>query len=331
MRVLVSAAWMGGAGGAERALYSMLRALSGDQVDVVVRERLTGPYAEVGPHVRVFSLYNWRWRWAGMRSGLKGRLVQSLINPVRRRLLPRYDVYLQLFHGADLKGGVRAGVRLLIPSGYAVTPEKAALFDAIAMQAPDNSRFVPPGVRSVLLPPPVFDLAEAAEPPVVKLPDKFYLTVFNPYGNIKGTGDLARVVASAPYPFVWCHSQATVEHEIPEELATDPRIVHVEDASPSQLRYLYEHCAGYVSVSKTEGFGWSIADALRYAPAVYSRRIGVLTFDEAEQAAPCELQDDLEFDWSADRSSQLPTAPRNLRWLSPRALRHTLASLTEGE
>ena len=40
LRVLISAGWLGGAGGAERALYSILRALDGDRVEVVVRERL---------------------------------------------------------------------------------------------------------------------------------------------------------------------------------------------------------------------------------------------------------------------------------------------------
>ena len=48
MRILISAGWLGGAGGAERALYSILRALGGHDVDVVVRQRLGGPLAEIG-------------------------------------------------------------------------------------------------------------------------------------------------------------------------------------------------------------------------------------------------------------------------------------------
>lgn len=328
MRVLVSAAWMGGAGGAERALHSVLRALADDQVDVVVRERLPGRYAEVGPHVRVFSLYDWQWRWANMRAGLKGRLVQRTINPLRRRVLPRYDVYLQFFSGADLNDTVRARIRLLIPSGNEVPAERAARFDAIAMQAPDNVRFVPEGARAVLLPPPVYDLAERAEAPALELPERYYLTVFNPYGGVKGTDDLARVVDAAPHPIVWCHSQATVTHTIPVELAQHPRIVHVEDATGEQLRYLYEHCEGYISVSKTEGFGWSLADAMRYSPAVYSRRIGVLTFPEAEAMPGCQCDEGLRFDWDA---SPLPEGQRSvtgqLDWLSGDSFRKELAML----
>lgn len=327
MRVLVSAAWMGGAGGAERALHSVLRALADDQVDVVVRQRLSGPYSEVGPHVRVFSLYAWRWRWANMRAGMKGSLVQGVVNPLRRLILPCYDVYLQFFSGPNLNDTVRARVRLLIPSGNEISPEVAARYDAIAMQAPDNVRFVPEGARAVLLPPPVYDLADYAIAPDLELPEHFFLTVFNPYGGVKGTDDLAKVVDAAPHPIVWCHSQATVSHTIPEAMVRHPRIIHVEDATPAELRYLYENCAGYVSVSKTEGFGWSIADALRYSPRVYSRRIGVLTFPEASAEGAVRATDDLDFDWVGARCQQAPREARPLDWISGRGFRQRLAAL----
>lgn len=327
MRVLISAAWIGGAGGAERALHSVLRALAVDQVDVVVRQRLFGPYAEVGPHVRVFTLLDWQWRWANMRLGGKGKLVQRLLNPIRRLILPRYDVYLQFFSGADLNDTIRARVRLLIPSGNEISPEVAARYDAISMQAPDNVRFVPEGARAVLLPPPVYDVADRAEAPDVDLPDRFYLTVFNPYGGVKGTDDLAQVVDAAPHPFVWCHSQATVGHAIPDQLAQHPRIVHIEEATPAQLRYLYGRCEGYVSVSRTEGFGWSLADALRHAPAVYSRRVGVLTFPEVDGVANCVLSDDLLFDWIPQGVHDNHAKSRDLDFISGARFRLNLLGI----
>ena len=328
MRVLVSAAWLGGAGGAERALHSVLRALEADTVDVVVRERLPGTYAEVGRHVRVFSLYDWQWRWANVRQGARGALAQLVLNPVRRLVLPRYNVYLQFFSGANLNDTIRAEVRLLIPSGNTVPADVASRFDAIALQAPDNVRFVPDGARTMLLPPPVYDLAERAVPPPVDLPDRFYLTVFNPYGGVKGTDDLARIAEAAPHPIVWCHSEATVRHTIPDSLAQHPRIVHVVDATAEQLRYLYEKCSGYLCLSRTEGFGWSIADALRYAPTVFSRRVGVLTFPEIAAAEECQVSDDLTFDWSATASVQpsSPAGPRILDFISAAQFRARLLS-----
>lgn len=326
MRVLISAGWLGGAGGAERALHSVLRALEDDDVDVVVRQRLGGPLAKTGPRTRLYPPLGWRWRAAARESGVKGTLIQRVLNPVRARILPRYDVYLQFFAGPNLNPTIRAGVRLLVPSGNVVRSEVAARYDYIALQAPDNDRFVADGTPTVLLPPPVYDLAEIAEAPAADLPELFYLTAFNPYGDVKGTDDLARVADDAPHPTVWCHSQATVRFAISEVLESHPNIVHVEDPTPPQMRWLYEHCLAYVSVSRTEGFGWSIVDALRYSPMVFSRSIGVLTSPEAAATAPCQLSDDLEFEWTP--APALNQRPRALPWLSGPRFRATLLELS---
>lgn len=327
MRVLISAGWLGGAGGAERALHSVLRALEDDDVDVVVRQRLGGPLAKTGPRTHLYPPLGWRWRAAARETGLKGTLIQRIVNPVRASLLPRYDVYLQFFAGPNLNPTIRAGVRLLVPSGNDVPPEVAARYDFIALQAPDNDRFVPDGVPTVLLPPPVYHLAEIAEVPAIDLPERFYLTAFNPYGDVKGTDDIARVADDAPYPIVWCHSQATVRFAISGDLASHPNIVHVEEPTPAQMRWLYEHCKGYVSLSRTEGFGWSIADALRYSPAVFSRRIGVLTFPKAADAAPSDLHDNLDFEWHT--TSDRGTRPRDLPWLSGPKFRERLKQISD--
>lgn len=327
MRILVSAVWLGGAGGAERALYSVLHALQADSVDVVVRKRLDGPYAAIPGNVRVFTLYNWRWRWAAMQTGIKGTTVQRLLNPLRKALLPRYDVYLQFFAGADLNATVRAGLRLLIPSGNDVPDSIASRFDAVALQAPDNVRFVEQGTQTVLLPPPVLELAARADPPSVPLPDQFLLTVFNPYGAVKGTDDLSRIADSSRMPIVWCHSQATVGFTLADSLLNHGSIVHVEDASPENLRFLYERCSGYLCLSLTEGFGWSIADALRYSPAIWSRRIGVLTFPEALDNRDVHVSPELDFDLSVGAGE--PKLPRSLDWLSVGRFRERLATLVE--
>ncbi len=330
MRVLISAGWLGGAGGAERALHSVLRALEDDDVDVVVRERLGGPLGTTGPRTHVYPPLGWRWRAAARETGLKGTLIQRIVNPVRSRILPHYDVYLQFFAGPNLNPTIRAGIRLLIPSGNEVPPEVAARYDYIALQAPDNDRFVPDGIPTVLLPPPVYDIAQSGEAPALDLPDQFYLTVFNPYGIVKGTNHLARIAAEATHPIVWCHSQATTQFAIPDSLAGHPNIVHVEDATPAELRFLYERCVAYVSLSLSEGFGWSIADALHYSPAIVARRIGVLTFPEALASCQCYLSDDLSADWGSMEARAHPS-PRSLDWLSGQSFRRRLHSIRRYE
>lgn len=327
MRVLVSAGWLGGAGGAERALYSMVRALELEEVQVVVREQLEGPWSRVPSATRVATSTSAKWYGAGHRAGVKGRVLQNVANPIRRVLAGRYDVYIQTMAGANLGSAVRAPVRLVIPSGNVVPPSLGAQFTAIAMQAPDNTRFVPPGMKSVLLPPPVFDLAPHSEAPSQDIPDDFFLTVFNPYDPIKGLSDLARAADEAPLPIVWCHSEATVRFEIPDELLLHDRIVHVTDASPGQLRYLYERCAAYFSLSVSEGFGWSTADALRYSRAVVTRPVGVFSNPAAQQPGVTLVSTPREISWDSVLASASPPGERDLSLLEPSRFRARLHDL----
>lgn len=324
LRMLISAGWLGGAGGAERALYSILRALEGDRVEVVVRERLAGAWSVTPPGVRVSSPFDKEWWGAGHRAGAKGFALQRLANPVRRALHGRYDVYLQFLAGATIAPAARPAVSLVIPSGNAVAPEVARGFDAVAMQAPDNARLVPHGVGSVLLPPPVFDLAPRPEAPGVPVPDRYFLTVFNPYDPVKGLDDLKQAADEAPLPFVWCHSQATLRFDVPLELREHPRIHHVTDATPPQLRHLYENCAAYASFSRTEGFGWSAADALRYAPAVATRPIGVFSNASAWQPGAFRLPESGRVDWDLLLDGASDPAERDLSALDPTAFRRRL-------
>ncbi|HNQ06291.1 MAG TPA: hypothetical protein PKH97_03800, partial [Tetrasphaera sp.] len=197
----------------------------------------------------------------------------------------------------------------------------------VAMQAPDNARLAAGG-PTVLLPPPVLPLP-APTAPGVDLPESYLLTVFNAYGAVKGLDDLTAFLARTRLPVVWCHSMRTADFDVPEALAQHPLLVHVDDPSPAQLRYLYEGCAAYVSFSRSEGFGWSIADALRYSPAIVAREIGVLTFPEA-RAYPVQIVDDLtQIDWGWVARQHRPDGPRDLAWLSPAAFRARLVDLVQ--
>jgi hypothetical protein len=236
----------------------------------------------------------------------------------------RYDVYLQFLAGANISSAARAGSRLVIPSGNSIAPDVGARFDAVAMQAPDNAALVPAGVRSVLLSPPVFDLAPQAEVPPVPIPDKYFLTVFNPYDRIKGSDDLEVAADEAPFPFVWCHSEATIRFDIPDSLRQHPRIHHVVDATPAQLRGLYENSAAYVSFSRSEGFGWSAADALRYSPAVATRPIGIFSNDTVWQDGTVKIPDSGIIDWDEVIRAASSPALRDLTVLDSAAFRRRL-------
>lgn len=327
LRVLISASWLGGAGGAERALHSVLMALQEDHVDVVVRTRLDGPLSVVPAGVRVYSYSDRRWWAAGHRTGTKGWAIQRLLNPIRRLVLPRYDVLLRSFNGPGLETLTHARLRLVVPSGNVLDARTARDYHYVAMQAPDNVLFVPDGQPVTLLPPPLMPLPPATAPPI-DLPDEFVLTVFNPYDAVKGMAEMAQVADTAPMPIVWCHSRRTVNFDIPVTLAQHANIIHVDDPSQGELRFLYERCSAYLSFSKAEGFGWSIADALRYSPGVISRKIGVLTFPQAVEECPVQTVTAFdEIDWAWVANQRRPETPRELAWLSPQAFRTRLSDL----
>lgn len=330
MKVLVSFGWLGGAGGAERALHSIVRALENDHVDVVVRQRLDGPLAIVPQSTTVLPLKSWRWWGAAMNVGWKGHLVQKVINPVRRQLQPAYDVYLQSLTGPTLAPAVRAAVKLIIPSGFPIPDNRMAHFDHVAMQSPDNESLAPPGASTVLLPPPLYPLCDVLEPPSVELPESYYLTAFNPYDPVKGVEDLASALRETPHPIVWCHSQRTLRFAIPEQLAHHPRLIHVNDPGPAQLRYLYEHCRAYLSFSKSEGFGWSLADALRYSPRLATRPIGIFSYPEAWQPGTLRVGEPWSVDWD-QLQSEPEGVDRDLSFVSPEHFRERLAVLCHQE
>lgn len=320
MRILISGRYLGGAGGAERAMFSMLQALSQDDIDVVIARQLGGSWSGGPVTGKVYNRKNWRWR-ASSRRG-----IGTLVNPIRKRLLPEYDIVLMQRWAQDVISPTRASLRLVIPSGNSVRGMKVK-FDKVALQAPDNTKFLGVGMHSFLLPPPVLPLAPRSQRPMESLPAEYFLTVFNPYGPIKGTSDLRRAADDSPLPIVWCHSQDTLKFAIDERLARHPKIVHISDAAPEVLRYLYEGCTAYLSFSTSEGFGWAIADALRYSPAIVSRPVGVLSFHEAwKQPGVHLIQGDWMLDWSlldrvAPRQSQ-----RTLDFLSPGHFRASLAN-----
>lgn len=313
-RVLVSSGFLGGAGGAERALQSITRALveAGSEVDVVVRTRLGGQLAVLPPGVGLAMADGWRWWGSGHHTGGKGLLLQRVLNPARRPFNGRYDAQLQFLSGATIAGAAWVGPRFLIPSGNAIDPKVARRFDAIAMQAPDNDRLVPASSPSVLIPPPVYGLSDHTEEPPIALPSEYLLTVFNPYDPIKGMDEVGTAADHAPLPLVWCHSEATVRFDIPDTLLTHPRIVHVTDASPAVLRYLYQRCSAYVSFSRTEGFGWSTADALRYSPAVITRPVGVFSNSAAHQPGVSLVDPTGSIDWDASLANVSRPQDRNL-------------------
>jgi hypothetical protein len=313
----------------ERALHDMTIALAGagDRVDIDALRTVPGTWT-IDPD-RFQRVPTWRMRGAGRSASDPGARLLRIARPVRRAVSPHYDVHIGFRWSRDITGLVRATRQWVNPSGLPFTPADLAPYDAAAMQAPDNTRLVPVGMPTVLLPPPLLGLADSADRPS-GIPNDFILTVFHAQHAIKGGAELASLVETSPLPVVWCTPANAPTVGVADGLIGHPRLIMVHEPTRAQLRYLYEKAYAYVSLSLHEGFGWAIADALRYTPRVFSRRVGVLSFDEALQPGVTVLDPERGVsgvDWDSAESNVAPTDGRDLEWLSARAFRERVVDL----
>lgn len=332
MKVLISTPFVGGAGGIERSVQAFCHALPHDQVTVVAGRILGGPLAELSERVQLYSARGWRWRAAGRKRGMRG-IAAGVMNPLRRFVFPEYDVFIRFSGGADLSRTIRARTGLIISAGKPITTQWMEGYQCVALEAPGNIDLVEPSIRTTLIPPPLTRLAAESTRPRrqrLQIPGRFYLTVFNPYGAVKGVDDLKEALRDAPYPIVWCYSRGTLAFDIPVDLCDHPGLIHLEDVAPEELRFLYENCLAYLCFSRNESFGWAIVDALQYSQAIVSRRIGVLTYPEAAKMPGVHLvAEDWKSPWEVSPRDPGPIPVRDLTFLSPSFFRSHLMALIE--
>jgi glycosyltransferase involved in cell wall biosynthesis len=190
------------------------------------------------------------------------------------------------------KSPFRARCRVLTNAGNAL---KKTGFDVVVVQSPTPKK-MPRGTRVEVVPSPV------ARGPVGPLPNDlpkdFVLTVFNPYGRVKGAYlpfKLAR-----RFPLVWCMDDGTFpgRFDAVAKLAGLAGIRVMKNAPRETLWALYGACSAYLCCSYTEGFGWSIAEAALMDAPIASRRVGI-----------AQLLSDVDFfDQSADAAEAVERA-----------------------
>jgi hypothetical protein len=296
VRILISTPWLGGSGGIERHVASTIRSLGvRHEIDVCALRVIDSEYLVRPARGRVIP----RGRW--WRPGPRHRVLSAIwpvVGPLVRYRPDPYDAYLQYQFADDVRDRFRAATSFVIPCGDDVRHLEAD-FDVVALEAPDNVRWVGDTAKAVLLPPPL-DVPAAAGEPVAGIPHDFFLTIFNPHHPRKGLDDLCAVAAQSCLPIIWCRSTTTRPLDSVPEI---PNVVVLENLSQAQLRFLYERCRAYVEFGRNMGFAWAVADALQYGASVLSRRRGVLSlpdldttavycFDEVDELAAMLRRDD---------------------------------------
>jgi len=161
--------------------------------------------------------------------------------------------------------------------------------------------------KNLVVRPPAFrPLGQTALPRVPRdmPPRPFYLTVFNNYqADLKGMDGLARILNSLPCPLVWC------SRHFGPEAPDHPRLIKMT-VDREFVLLLMRECSAYISLSRSEGFGWSIFEAMMYRKPVFSRPAGIAsefpekiffynTFDELADCLSEPLPPSVEYDLSA--------------------------------
>lgn len=251
----------------------MVRALRAHDVVVFTREVIPSEMLPEEDECRVEIVSTeLPWPWTVIRPLLRAK----------HRVLPaprgHFDVYIHIRQGPLLTPLLTATVCGMNPAGgdigSLIRDIPTVLSEAPGGELPDLT-----GLTHLMLPPPLIKVTSEVVP-LDGLPERFLLTVFNPYEPVKGADILTRVSASAALPIIWCFSDRTVQFDQP--IASQPNVVPIYDPSQALLNSLYAKASGYVSFSRREGFGWAVADALLNGLPVLTRKTGCIHFVQGQ-------------------------------------------------
>lgn len=249
-RILISSAFFGGVGGVEKLLKTIIESMPDALFYVHAREVRTEGFV---PRTRNYLL-NW---------------------------LPRpgtaLDLYVYFAGGGRpaYLGGRYAFASSIIDTCGANIRDIEDRFDWVAIQTGNAGRYSKREDKWVLAFPSMRLTFPAARKPV-DLPEKYFVTVFNPYSDkLKGGDVVFRAAEHAAAPIVWCYSDKSGLKFA--GLMDHPNVIQLKNLSQEELYYVYEHALAYISFSHSEGLGWSIAEAFYTGLPIISREVGFVT------------------------------------------------------
>lgn len=271
VRVIMTASQYGAVGGIERYLWSVGASCGEHEVTVAAGRVTKSEYSVPLDNVRVYAA--------------RGRRPAALLSRTRlelhRRVIRRHGFDLHLhFGGPSMTDRFQARTRAIVPCGMDVT-ETARRFDHVLLEAPDNKHLVSDHPSVLVVPPPFVERDDNPAHVPAELRGRYFLTVFNPHSGAKGADIVERLAPQLPLPLIWCYGR---QNDLrPDPRVVIPNVVPMANLTQPALRALYRSSAAYVSFSRTEGFGWSILDALASNTHVVSRRVGVLSYERVAE------------------------------------------------
>lgn len=285
MNIAVSIAITGGIGGIERNIYTFSKVMAAHSIDIYTMQFIPRGFVPRGKNVKI--------RWFEQRDDGLHITIED-----------RKDYALYIYYAAcqPVYIGDRLNVRkkIVIPNGNDVRSIEKH-FDYVFCQADDGIRYFDDMSKRAFISPCVIIPVDVTEP-IADIPSKYFLTVFNPYDRnaqyedglkpTKGYDLIPQLADSMVLPLIWCHSDESLP--VTQNIKEHPNIIHMPNISQETLYYLYKHATAYVSFSREESFGWSLADAIMFDKPIITRKIGVISSMDLNQRGLYLYQDSKE-------------------------------------
>lgn len=250
-RILISSAFFGGVGGVEKLLKSVIESMPDALFYVHAREVRTEGFLP--------ATHNYVLNW---------------LPPAGTPM----DIYVYFAGGGrpPYLGDAYRFVTSIIDTCGADIRDIEDRFDWIAIQSGNAGRYSRREDKWVVVFPNIRQTFPAGRKPV-DLPEKYFVTVFNPYSDkLKGGDVVFRAAEHAAAPIVWCYSDRSglAFASLPEH----PNVIQLKNLSQEALYFVYEHAQAYVSFSHLESMGWSIMEAFYSGLPIIAREVGVVSF-----------------------------------------------------
>lgn len=253
--VMISTAFFGGVGGTEKHLKALIESMPDCLFHIRARDLRIAGFTPV--------TFNFAVNWP---------------LPAGRR----FDLYLYFAGGGKppLEFDRHQFSRSLLETNGADVRAIEGRFDHIAIQTGNFAKYCSQHDKCILAFPDVPATFPGGREPV-ELPERFFLTVFNPFSDaLKGNEALYRAADAAAMPIVWCFSDKSGFDF--SRLPDHPKVIKKKNLTQEALYYAYERASAYVSFSHMESFGWSLAEAFYLGLPIVSREVGFLTYVKAQ-------------------------------------------------
>ncbi len=267
-RVLISAGLFGGVGGTEKHLMALVESMPDFEFYIFARELRIGGFL---PKTSNYYLN-----------------IPPLITK-------KFSLYFYFCGGGkpDYIGDKYTFQMKMIVTNAANIRDIESKFDYIAIQSENFDKFCDQHEKCIRAFPNV-PITLPSELDKVSLPEKYLVTVFNPFSaKQKGNDLLYKAADNSALPIVWCFSDFTGWNF--DSLPEHPNIIKKKNLTQSELYYVYANASAYVSFALYESWGWSLAESYYLKIPIISRNTGMLSYVSDEKGIYIyESEDELD-------------------------------------